>query len=172
MNLVNSIKKSYNVLMLNKFSRLTHNKLLKTGKTIAIAESCSGGQLSSELIRYPGSSRYFLLGVVAYSNSSKVKILGIPQKTISEYGAVSKQLAELMASSIRKKTKADLGISITGFAGPQEAGVRKPIGLVFICLATRNKNICREFHFRGNRQDIREKSAQEGLRLLCAHLSP
>ena len=160
------------ITMINGISKLAHDKLIKRGKTIAIAESCSGGQLASELIRYPGASRFFILGVVAYSNSSKVEILGVPRKLISEYGAVSKQVAESMARNIRKKVKADIGLSITGLAGPAGATTHKPVGLVFISLDAENKNICREFHFRGSRQDIRKKATQKALRLLCAHLSP
>jgi len=158
--------------MINGISKLAHDKLTASGKTIAIAESCSGGQLASELIRYPGASRFFILGVVAYSNKSKIEILGVPGKLISKYGAVSKQVAGSMARNIRKKAKADLGLSITGLAGPAGVKTDKPVGLVFICLDAENKNICRKFHFRGNRQDIREKSAKAALRLLCAHLSP
>ncbi len=157
--------------MLDRISKQAHNKLIKRKQTIAVAESCTGGLLSSALTKNPGASRYFLLGVVVYSNNSKVRILGIPQKIISRYGAVSKQVAELMARNVRKKAKADLGISITGLAGPGGAGANKPVGLVFISISSKNKNICREFYFRGRRQDIREKSTQEALRLLCAHLS-
>jgi nicotinamide-nucleotide amidase len=157
--------------MLERIFQQAHNKLIRRKQTIAVAESCSGGGLSSKLTKHPGASRYFLLGVVAYSNGSKVKILGIPQKIIAKYGAVSNQVAVLMARNIRKKAKADLGISITGLAGPTGATANKPIGLVFISLSSKNKNICREFHFRGSRQEIREKSTQEALRLLCAHLS-
>lgn len=158
--------------MLSRLSREAHNKLLACGKTLAIAESCSGGQLASELIRYPGASRYFILGVVAYNNNSKVEILGVPKKLISRHGSVSKQVAAAMARNIRKKSKADLGIGITGIAGPAGASAHKPVGLVFVCLAFKSKNICREFRFRGNRQDIRKKATREALRLLCAHLSP
>ena len=158
-------------LMLDRLSRQAHNKLIKHNQTISVAESCTGGELSSELTKHPGASNYFLLGVVAYSNDSKEKILGIPVKIISKYGAVCRRVAVLMAQNIRKKTKADLGISITGIAGPDAGKPDKPIGTVFICLSARNKNICREFSFRGRRKDIRRKSTQEALRLLCAHLS-
>ncbi|MDD5692212.1 MAG: CinA family protein [Candidatus Omnitrophica bacterium] len=158
--------------MINGIAKLAHDKLIANNKTIAIAESCSGGQLASELIRYPGASRFFILGVVAYSNKSKVEILGVPRKLISQYGAVSKQVAGAMAQNIRKKVKADLGLSITGLAGPSGESAKKPVGLVFICLDAANKNTCRKFNFRGTRQNIREKSAKAALRLLCAHLSP
>jgi len=157
--------------MLDRITKQAHHKLIKHKQTISVAESCSGGELSSALTKHPGASNYFLLGVVAYSNNSKEKILGVPAKIISKYGAVCRQVAVLMAQNIRKKTKADLGISITGIAGPGRARPNKPIGTVFICLSARNKNICRKFSFRGRRKDIRRKSTQEALRLLCAHLS-
>ena len=148
-----------------------HNRLLRQGKTIAVAESCTGGLLSGELTKNPGASGYFLLGVVAYSNTSKEKILQIPTKLISKYGAVSRQIAISMANNIRKKSKADLGIGITGIAGPAGSTVNKPVGTVFICLSVKNHNTCRAFSFRGNRQSIRNKATQKALRLLCAHLS-
>ncbi len=159
-------------LMLAGLSKQAHNKLIKHKQTIAVAESCTGGQLSSELTKQAGASNYFLFGVVTYSNNSKEKILGIPAKIISKYGAVCRRVAVLMAQNIRQQTKADLGISITGIAGPGGGCPDQPIGTVFICLSSRNKNICRKFSFRGRRKDICRKSTQEALRLLCAHLSP
>ena len=157
--------------MPDKILTKIHNKLLSQGKTIAVAESCTGGLLCGQLTKNPGASGYFLLGVVAYNNNFKEKILRVPAKLISRYGAVSGQVAISMAENIRKKTKADLGISITGVAGPAGATANKPVGTVFICLSTRNKRSCRAFSFQGNRQDIRKKTIQEALRLLCAHLS-
>ena len=165
-----------------------HTRLRNRAKTISVAESCTGGLLSSLLTSLPGSSDYFILGVVTYSNKSKEMILSIPAKIITKYGAVSRQVAILMAQNIRKKTSADFGLSITGIAGPARSGVprrgtsngvgptgatpAKSIGTVYICLSGNNKNICRKFHFPGNRKNIRNKSTQEALRLLCAHLSP
>ncbi len=157
--------------MLNKILKQVHKKLLEQEKTVAVAESCSGGLLSSLLTDISGSSGYFLLGVVAYSNSSKEIILDIPAQTIAKYTAVSSQVAVLMAKNVRKKAKSDLALSITGIAGPTGATANKPVGTVFVCLSDKNKNDCRKFSFRGNRQDIRKKSAQEALRLLCARLS-
>ncbi len=157
--------------MLNKILKQVHKKLLEQEKTVAVAESCSGGLLSSLLTDISGSSGYFLLGVVAYSNSSKEIILNIPAQTIAKYTAVSAQVAVLMAKNVRKKAKSDLALSITGTAGPAGASANKPVGTVFICLADKNKNNCRKFLFRGSRRDIRKKSAQEALRLLCARLS-
>ena len=157
--------------MLNKITRQIHNQLLSRKKTISVAESCTGGQLSSLLTSLPGSSGYFLFGAVTYSNQSKKLILDIPVKLIDKYGAVSRQVAILMAKNIRKKTQADFGLSITGIAGPTGATPAKSIGTVYICLAKKDKNICRKFNFSGNRVIIRKKSTQSALRLLCAHLS-
>ncbi len=160
------------MIMPDKILKQVHKKLLGKKKTIAVAESCSGGLLSSLLTAISGSSGYFLLGVVAYSNSSKEIILNIPAQTIAKYTAVSAQVAVLMAKNVLKKARSDLALSITGIAGPTGATVNKPVGTVFICLSDKNKNNCRKFSFRGSRQDIRKKSAQEALRLLCARLSP
>jgi nicotinamide-nucleotide amidase len=156
--------------MEDKILTKIHKRLLRQKKTIAIAESCTGGMLCAELTRNPGASAYFLLGVVTYSNKSKQKILKIPAKLISNYGAVSRQVAILMANSIRKISKANLGIGITGLAGPNGATPDKPIGTVFVCLSFKKINICRKFSFSGKRNEIRSKTTQEALRLLCAYL--
>ncbi|MDD5115492.1 MAG: CinA family protein [Candidatus Omnitrophica bacterium] len=147
-----------------------HKKLASCGKTVAVAESCSGGLLSAELTRNPGASAYFLLGVTSYSNSSKRSILKIPAGLICSYGAVSPQVAVSMAKAIRKIAKADFGIGITGIAGPSGATPGKPVGTVFICLSLKKTDICRKFFFRGSRNEIRRKTVREALRLLCAHL--
>jgi PncC family amidohydrolase len=124
------------------------------------------------LTNLPGASNYFLSGIVAYSNKSKKTLLGIPEKIITRYGAVSAQVARLMAQNIRKKTQADFGLSITGIAGPNGATSAKSVGTVYICLSAKSKIICRKFNLPGSRKNIRNKSTQEALRLLCAHLSP
>lgn len=156
--------------MLDKIIKEAHKKLTNSAKTLSLAESCTGGLLSCLLTEKPGSSKYFLLGVVAYSNKSKELILNIPADTIARYGAVSRNVALLMAKNVRKKIKSDFGLSITGIAGPAGATVKKPLGTVFVALSYKNKNICRRFTFTGSRQNIRQQSAQETLRLLCAHL--
>ena len=158
--------------MLKQLTQKIHTRLINRGKTVSTAESCSGGLLASFLTDLPGSSSYFILGVVTYSNKSKEIILGIPAKTISRYGAVSAPIARLMALNIRKKSRANFGLGITGIAGPSGATPAKSVGTVYICLSAKNKNTCRKFNFTGNRQSIREKACQAALRLLCAHLSP
>jgi len=157
--------------MFKKIVRQIHLQLSNQAKTISVAESCTGGGLSSLLTNLPGASDYFLLGVVTYSNKSKEMILNIPAKTIARHGAVSRQVAILMAKNIRKKTSADFGLSITGIAGPTGATPAKPLGTVYICLSGKNKSTCRKYIFSGNRDNIRKKATQSALRLLCAHLS-
>jgi len=156
--------------MLNKTAKQLHNKLIKHKKTIAVAESCTGGLLSSLLTKYPKASAYFLLGVVAYSNNSKKRILGIPEKIINKYGAVSNKVALLMARNIRKKINADFGISITGIAGPTGATAIKPKGTVYIGLSFKNKTFSRLFLFPGRREDIRKYATLKAMRILAANL--
>jgi nicotinamide-nucleotide amidase len=156
--------------MLQNIISQVHKSLLKSRKTIAVAESCTGGILSSLLTQLPGSSKYFIFGAVTYSNLSKEKILGIPRSTIEKYGAVSEPVARLMAEKIRRLVKADFGIGITGIAGPTGGSLRKPVGTVFIAVAYKGKTSCANFPARGSRSSIRKESTLKALRLLGALL--
>ena len=156
--------------MSNTLLKKIHHKLIQNKKTISIAESCTGGELSSLLTSLPGSSDYFILGAITYSNRSKISILNIPAKIIAKYGAVSRPVAILMAKNIKKKTRADLGLSITGIAGPRGATATKPVGTIFIALAYKNKTLCRLFQLAGQRVEIRKRSVREALSLLNEHL--
>jgi len=144
----------------------THNLLTSKKQTIAVAESCTGGLLSSLLTQFSGSSKYFIAGIVTYSNESKIKLLRIPKYILLENGAVSEKVARLMAKNIKLITKADLGIGITGIAGPTGGSAQKPVGTVFIALAKNKKLICRKFIFKGNRSTIRKQAALKSLYLL------
>jgi nicotinamide-nucleotide amidase len=143
-----------------------HKLLIKNKKTVAVAESCTGGILSNLLTQLSGSSQYFILGVVAYSNQAKQNILKIPAQLIAKKGAVSQETAENLAQSIRKLAKTDFGIGITGIAGPAGATAHKPVGTVFIAIDSREKNICKKYHFKGKRPAIRKKAALKSLELL------
>ena len=143
-----------------------HQHLIKNGKTVSTAESCTGGILSGILTQLSGSSQYFILGVTTYSNRAKVSILKIPASIINKKGAVSKDIACLMAKNIRQIAKTDFGIGITGIAGPTGATPGKPVGTVFICVTNKNRTICKKFIFRGNRATIRKQSALKALDLL------
>ena len=147
-------------------SRDIHATLIKNKLTLAVAESCTGGLLSKLLTDAPGSSAFFLLGVVAYSNAAKSRVLGIPASIIKKHGAVSAQTARRMAHAVRTIGKADCGIGITGIAGPQGALPRKPIGTVFIAAEYKHHAICKKFHFPGPRAAIRAKAAHSALGIL------
>jgi nicotinamide-nucleotide amidase len=146
--------------------RQIHKLLLKKEKTIAVAESCTGGLLSTMLTEFSGSSLYFILGSVVYSNLVKQSLLKIPKVAINRHGAVSKEVAKKMATSIRKIAKTDYAIAITGIAGPTGGSAQKPVGTVFIALTGKNKQICRRFIFKGNRTSIRKQAALKALQLL------
>jgi PncC family amidohydrolase len=153
--------------------RQIHKLLTKNKLTLAVAESCTGGMISKLLTELPGSSVYFLLGVVAYSNRAKSDILKIPAPTITTTGAVSSKVASLMAQQVMRLAKADFGIGTTGIAGPGGGSARKPAGTVFIAVCGKNKSICKKFRFSGSRGAVRNKAAIESLMLLkCALLSP
>ena len=122
---------------------------------LACAESCTGGMVSSRLVNYSGASSAFIEGVVAYSNEAKIKSLDVKKETLDAYGAVSEQVAAEMAEGIVKSSKADIGISTTGIAGPQNSDTDKPIGLVYIGIHYNNKTIVKKFNFTGDRDRVR-----------------
>lgn len=141
-------------------------KLLDNNLTIAVAESCTGGLICYKLTSISGSSNYFKCGYVVYSNEAKIKNLSIPEETIQKHGAVSKEVAMLMAKMVKEKSSTDIGIGVTGIAGPTGGTPQKPVGLVYIGLATFKKNICKEYNFKGTREKIRIKSSQKALEMI------
>ncbi|MBL7151250.1 MAG: CinA family protein [Candidatus Omnitrophica bacterium] len=143
-----------------------HSRLIKKAITIAVAESCTGGMLSKTLTDISGSSAYFILGIVAYSNCAKKSILKIPAKIISLKGAVSQEVACRMARGIRKIARTDIGIGVTGIAGPSGGTAAKPAGTVFIAIASQDKTVSKKFRFRGRRTYVRQKAANKALELL------
>lgn len=145
-----------------KLSRI----LLKNKKTLSIAESCSGGLLGDRLTNIPGSSKYFKGGVIAYANEAKIRILKVPAALIRKHGAVSRPVAECLAKNVRKIFKTDLGVSITGIAGPSGGTKEKPVGLTFIAVAGEKKIICKEYRFKGTRLQIKGKAVSAALKLL------
>ena len=143
-----------------------HKSLLKSNQTIAVAESCTGGLLSTLLTDLPGSSKYLILGVVAYNNKVKESILKVPHSILLKNGAVCREVARKMAQSVKKIAKTDFAIGITGLAGPSGGSPQKPVGTVFIAVTDKNKTICKKFLFTGNRSTIRKKSALKALEML------
>ena len=140
--------------------------LMMKQKTVAAAESCTGGLLAERLTRIPGSSNYVLGGAVCYSNELKTKLAGVPKTLIQQHGAVSKPVAQAMAEGIRRRTGASIGVSITGIAGPGGGSKEKPVGMVFIALADERSTQVREFRFPGTRERIRQWSATAALEMI------
>lgn len=140
--------------------------LMMKQKTLATAESCTGGLLSERLTRVPGSSNFFLGGAVCYSNELKTQFAGVHPALIERHGAVSKAVAQALAEGIRKRTKSSLGVGITGVAGPAGGTAEKPVGMVFIAIADASGTEVREFRFPGNRERVRFLSSQFALEML------
>jgi nicotinamide-nucleotide amidase len=142
-------------------------KLLSERKmTIAIAESCTGGLIADRITNVSGCSDYFERGIITYSNKSKIDELDVPSKLLSQYGAVSREVAEGMALGIRNNSHADIGISTTGIAGPTGGSPEKPIGLVWIGYSDTDDTFAMQFNFGGERRIVKERAAQAALELV------
>ena len=139
--------------------------LTERGLTVSTAESCTAGLLAARLTDIPGSSRYFLWGVVTYSNESKMRLLGVPGRMLAEHGAVSRPVAEVMAANCRSRAGSDYAVSITGIAGPSGGTSQKPVGLVFTGVAGPHGVDVREHRFgtHRTRQQIRERACNAAL---------
>jgi nicotinamide-nucleotide amidase len=155
--------------MYNNLEKLTI--LLREKKlTLGIAESCTGGLLSAALTELPKSSEYLREGLVTYSIDSKILRLGISKESIAEYGVVSEYVAKAMAEQVRKYLDNDIGIGITGNAGPTVNQVGTPVGLVYIGLSTKFFTECHSYNFKGNRTEIRNKAVVEAINVLLDSL--
>jgi len=148
--------------LVNKVS----DELKKHKVTIATAESCTGGLLSHSLTNISGSSDYFDCGIISYSNTAKMQLLGVPQQLLQHHGAVSKEVAEAMAKGIRQKAQVDYGLSTTGIAGPTGGTKEKPVGLVYIGIATQDTVIVKQYLFSGDRLSNKESACTAALELL------
>ena len=144
--------------------------LLAKDRAVATAESCTGGLLGAALTALPGSSAWYLGGVVAYANSLKTRLLGVPPETLAAHGAVSAETARAMAEGIRVDSGADYSVSVTGIAGPDGGTPAKPVGLVFIAVASPAGDTVFEHHFPGARADIRAAATEAALRHLGSAL--
>jgi nicotinamide-nucleotide amidase len=141
--------------------------LLTAGLTVGTAESCTGGLLAGRLTDRPGSSLYVAGGVVSYSNEAKVRLLGVPAGLIDGHGAVSPEVARAMADGARAALEADVGIGITGVAGPDGGTPTKPVGFVCLCVTTSSGVVlARDLRLPGNRADVRDRSVDAGMHLL------
>lgn len=141
--------------------------LMEKGAKLAVAESCTGGLISKRFTDISGSSACFDRGIVSYSNEAKVQMLKVSSKLIEEYGAVSSQVAMAMAEAARKISNTELGIGVTGIAGPTGGTPEKPVGLVYIAISEKGKETrCKGYNFAGNRGMIRMKASQFALNII------
>ena len=139
---------------------------MKQQKTLALAESCTGGEIASRLTQVAGASKYFKGCAVAYHTQSKTDLLGVPEALINKYSVVSKEVASAMAENTRKKFNATVGLSTTGNAGPSKGDSDAEIGTVWIAIATQDKIVTEKFLFGRHRERVIGKSVNKALELL------
>jgi len=144
--------------------------LQQKGMTLSVAESCTGGLIGHQITSVAGSSKYFDRSVVVYSNRAKMEILGIPKRVLALYGAVSEKTALLMAEGIREKSRTDLGLAVTGIAGPGGGSPGKPVGTVWIALASHKGSQAGRFLFEGGRNQIKILTAYTALNWVRSYL--
>ncbi len=145
--------------------------LKAAGRSLATAESCTGGWLAQVITGVPGSSGWFERGFVTYSNLSKCELLGVTGETLARYGAVSEQTARAMAEGVLARSRADLGVAVTGVAGPGGGTPEKPVGTVCFAWAVRKRpTLSSTQHFSGDRQAIRRQAVQRALQGLLQNL--
>jgi len=156
---------------MNELSAQIGEELLRRQKTLAVAESCTGGLLGAAITANSGASGYFVGGVIAYHNDVKHDLLKVRQEALERVGAVSEPVAQQMALGVRAALKADYGIGITGVAGPAGGTAEKPVGLVYICVSSDAGDLVEAFHFSGDRAQIQQQAVREALRMLQRKLA-
>jgi len=164
--IVKKIKKYIYGINNQKIEEIVAEKLINKGMTIAIAESCTGGYISKKITDIAGSSNYLKGSIVAYDNSIKENFLDIPHNLLESKGAVSSEVAIKMAEAIKNKFKADIGISTTGISGPTGGTDDKPVGLIYISIATKNKSIVKKFNLIPQRKEHREIATHTAFNML------
>ena len=149
-----------------------HKKFIKKNITISVAESCTGGLLSSKLTRLSGSSRYFQMGLVTYSNKAKIKILRVNKKIIDKYGSVSPECCRSMVQNLSKLSRSKINVSITGIAGPNGGTESKPVGLVYIGLKKGSKIVIKKNLFKNKKRIlIQRKTVEEALEIIKNYIN-
>lgn len=142
-------------------------RMLKArGLTLAVAESCTGGKLGDMITEVPGSSHYFMGGVICYGNMAKVDLLSVEKGALDSRGAVSEEVALQMAAGARKALRASIGVGITGIAGPSGGTMEKPVGLVYIAISSDHGSVCTRNLFDGDRSAVKNKAAKRALEML------
>ena len=154
---------------MKKLSQKIVNVLRKKGLKISFAESCTGGLLSSSITSISNSSKVFTIGLVTYSNQSKISLLKVPKKIISKHGAVSYETCLSMVKNLNKITKTNISVSITGIAGPKGGTKKKPVGLVFIGIKKGNKTLVKKYLFKNKkRSSIQRVTVNKALNLILS----
>lgn len=141
-----------------------------SGLTLALAESCTAGLIAATIADQPGCSAWFRGGVVAYHNDLKEHLLGVPGDILVQHGAVSELVARYMAAGARQRCSADLGLGVTGIAGPDGGSAEKPVGTVYLALADGDGAVVHGFRFKGDRAAVRRQSMEQGLQMLQEYL--
>ena len=149
---------------------LVGEELSNHGLRLAVAKSCTGGLIGNLLTNVAGSSRYFMGGIIAYANEAKVRLLGVSQETLEKFGAVSSETVIEMARGVRLALTTDIGISVSGIAGPDGGTPEKPVGTVWIGLSSSSQEYSRHYLWSGDRLAVKEQSAREALNLLVEYL--
>ncbi len=137
---------------------------------MAVADSCTGGKVGDLVTDVPGSSDYFMGGVISYSNQAKIDLLGVSQEALDSKGAVSEEVAVQMAQGVRKSLKTTYGIGITGIAGPSGGSKSKPVGLVYIAVASSDGQVVQRLIFKGSRSDVKTEAARRSLEMLMDYI--
>jgi nicotinamide-nucleotide amidase len=154
-----------------KLEQVVGDLLAARGLHVAAAESCTGGLITSRLTDVPGSSRYVDESVITYSNDAKTELLGVPAELLKAHGAVSEPVALAMADGIRARARADVGIGVTGIAGPTGGTPEKPVGMVVVAVTTAGERRCRTFRFFGERELVKFQASQSALDMVRRLLS-
>ena len=152
---------------MKKFSHKIVKLLIKNKLKISVVESCTGGLLSSAITSISGSSKVFTLGLVTYSNQSKIKVLKVSKNIIKNYGSVSHETCLSMVKNLNKISKTNISVSITGIAGPKGGTKQKPVGLVYIGIKKGNKTLIKKYLFKNSKRSLIQKSTvKEALKLI------
>ena len=166
------VKNGYNFPGMVETVEFVLGRLLRQlGMRMSVAESCTGGLISHLITNVPGSSDYFLGGVTVYANEAKVRFLGVRWETLEKYGAVSREIVMEMAEGVRTALAADVGLSVSGIAGPGGGTPERPVGTTWIGLNTTRVGQARCFQFVGDRLSVKEQAARMALQLLVEYLS-
>jgi len=166
----NYVNKRSNAVDTESLEKVVGRLLTEQKQTIALAESCTGGLIAHRLTNVPGSSAYFIGGVVSYANEAKERVLGVSHQTLQKHGAVSEETAREMVRGVRGLLQTDVALAVTGIAGPSGGTPEKPVGLTYIALAAEDLERCERYLWQGDRWANKEQSAEAALAMLREYL--